>query len=120
MRLAGETYTVQPGDTLSDIAVAAGVTVAGLMQFNGITDADRVHAGTTIRIRPAKASATSTHPATAGDGPGDTRRYTVQPGDTLTAISQRLGVPASALAHANGLDQPDQIIAGTTLAIPRT
>lgn len=49
----------------------------------------------------------------AGDG-----RYTVRPGDTLSAIAARFGTTAQALAEANGIRNPDLIHAGTTLRVP--
>ena len=46
-----KTYTIRPGDTLSGIAVKFGTTVSTLAALNGITDPDRIYAGTTIKIR---------------------------------------------------------------------
>ncbi len=45
-------------------------------------------------------------------------RYTVRPGDTLTGIASRMRVPASALASANNIADPNRIIAGKVLTIP--
>ena len=45
-----KTYTIRPGDTLSGIAVKFGTTVNTLAALNGITDPDRIYAGTTIKI----------------------------------------------------------------------
>lgn len=44
--------------------------------------------------------------------------YTIQPGDTLSAIAQRLGTTVQALAQANGIANPDMIRAGATLQVP--
>lgn len=44
--------------------------------------------------------------------------YTIQPGDTLSAIAARQGISVSELARANALDDPDRIIAGRTLTLP--
>ncbi|MEO2108351.1 MAG: LysM peptidoglycan-binding domain-containing protein, partial [Actinomycetota bacterium] len=44
--------------------------------------------------------------------------YRVQGGDTLSAIAARHGVSATSLVDANGLDDPDRIVAGTVLVIP--
>lgn len=49
---------------------------------------------------------------------GGTASYTVRPGDTLSGIAVRLGVPQSALIKANGLSDPDRLIAGRTLRLP--
>ena len=45
----GGEYMVQKGDTLSSIAVAAGVSIDELRTLNGITD-DKIYAGKTIDI----------------------------------------------------------------------
>ena len=44
-------YTIQPGDTLSGIAVKFGTTVSALARLNGISDPDKIYAGNRIRIR---------------------------------------------------------------------
>jgi murein DD-endopeptidase MepM/ murein hydrolase activator NlpD len=44
--------------------------------------------------------------------------YTVRWGDTLSAIGKRLGVNTSALADANGIQDPNRIQAGQVLTIP--
>ncbi|MEO1399729.1 MAG: peptidoglycan DD-metalloendopeptidase family protein [Cyanobacteria bacterium J06635_1] len=44
--------------------------------------------------------------------------YRVQAGDTLGSIARSLGVTQDQLAHANGLDNPDFILAGENLVIP--
>lgn len=43
-------YTVQQGDTLSNIAVAYGVSINDLMAANGISDPDRIFPGQQLRI----------------------------------------------------------------------
>ncbi len=42
----------------------------------------------------------------------------VMPGQTLTQIAQRYGTTVSALEAANGLTNPNQIVAGSTLQLP--
>lgn len=51
-------------------------------------------------------------------GAGGAASYTVRPGDTLSAIALRLGVPLRTLAEANRLADPDRVMAGTTLRLP--
>lgn len=44
--------------------------------------------------------------------------YEIRPGDTLGAIALQHGVTSQALAQANGLDDPNRIVAGAVLVIP--
>ena len=44
--------------------------------------------------------------------------YTVQPGDTLGAISAKLDIPIELLMAANGLSNPDTLSAGQVLNLP--
>lgn len=44
--------------------------------------------------------------------------YRIQRGDTLSALAGRFGTTVSALAKANGISNPDLIIAGNSLKIP--
>lgn len=53
----GSTYTIQPGDTLSQIASANGMTTASLMAMNGISDANRIRVGQTLRLKADAAAA---------------------------------------------------------------
>lgn len=43
-------YTIQPGDTLSELALRFGTTVNALAALNGISNPNLIYAGTTIRI----------------------------------------------------------------------
>ena len=44
-------YTIQPGDTLSEIARRFGTTDSALTRLNGISDPDKIYAGNRIRIK---------------------------------------------------------------------
>jgi N-acetylmuramoyl-L-alanine amidase len=112
---------VQPGDTLSDIAVrfyGTADAVARLAAANGITDTNRILAGTTLRLPPLGGEASrSAVPA------GERREVVVQPGDTLSAISERLygtAAYAALLAELNGIADPNLVVAGSRLIAPTT
>ena len=49
---------------------------------------------------------------------GGTAAYTLRPGDTLSGIAARLGVSLRALADANGITDPDRVLAGRSLRVP--
>ncbi len=57
-----------------------------------------------------------TTPSTVGTQPGG--MHVVQPGDTLSVIAETYGVPMSAIADANGLDDVNAIKPGQELIIP--
>ena len=46
--------------------------------------------------------------------------YTIQPGDTLAAIAGRFGMGVSDLVAANGITNPDRIVAGQVLKVGST
>jgi murein DD-endopeptidase MepM/ murein hydrolase activator NlpD len=45
------------------------------------------------------------------------RTYTVQPGDTVSAIAERFGVEAALLTERNNLANPDRIVVGQVLRV---
>ena len=51
-------------------------------------------------------------------GLGGSAAYTVQPGDTLSGIASRLGVSVTDLARANGIGDPNRVVAGRSLSVP--
>ena len=53
-------------------------------------------------------------------GSAATGSYTVRKDDTISEIASRTGVSARSIAAANGLTDPDRVIAGRTLTIPGT
>lgn len=44
-------YTIRSGDTLSEIAQEFGTSVSALTRLNGISNPDRIYAGTRIRVK---------------------------------------------------------------------
>lgn len=56
-------------------------------------------------------------PAAAAAAPAP-ERYQVVAGDTLSEVAESLGTSVDRLADANGLDDPDVVVAGTVLAVP--
>jgi LysM repeat protein len=102
-------YTMQPGDTLGEIAFAFDTTIYTLAQLNGIVSYEQVKAGTEILV-----------PIDAGSGavPGGLTSHTVEPGESLTRIGLRYNTPSQAIASANHLGNSAFVYPGQTLVIP--
>lgn len=99
-------HTVAAGETLSLISGLYGVAVDVIAGINRIANPDLIFPGQVLDI-----------PGGQGSGQAQSR-YEVRPGDTLSVISRQFGVSVTALMEANGLADPDVIVAGETLVIP--
>src|SRR5688500_18201498 len=93
------TYTVQFGDTLSEIALQFRTTPDALARANGLID-NTIYAGQVLVIVPAGShSAPPSNPQSQAN-PGT---YAVQNGDNLSTLAARCGISVESLAAANGL-----------------
>jgi N-acetylmuramoyl-L-alanine amidase len=125
---AAAPHVVQPGETLWSIATANNLTTRTVAAYNGLSEDAQVVLGSTIMVpsategyaslqqaglAPATAT-TAAAPATPASGGGS---YTVQAGDTLSALAARSGVSVQTLAANNGLDPAGVLIAGTSLSL---
>ena len=111
-------YTVKPGETLSEIADRYGISVQRLMQLNGFKDAKDLWAGS--RIQVPGASKTAARPSAPPPVNRNAREHKVQPGETLSELADRYGVPVERLVALNGLNKPDELMAGDTLQLRGT
>ncbi len=117
---SGESYLIQHGDTLSEIAAKRGTTVGALQSANGLTS-DLIYAGRQLTI-PSGSVSQATAPQELG---GDTV-YAVQFGDTVYSIARSYGLTEHEVMAANGLvysPMPNNlhyvhIIPGQPLRIP--
>ena len=103
-------YVVQPGDTLSAIAAANGMTVDQLAADDGLDPSAPLLAGSTLTIGGGSQ-------AGASQGAPSPGSYVVQPGDTLSAIAAANGLSVGQLASDNGLDLNGVLLAGSTLSV---
>ena len=92
---AQETYTVQPGDTLSSLAGRYGTTVEAILAANMLSGTDLL-AGATLNIPEANT-------------------YIVEPGDTLSAVASQTGVPVEELMAMNDLSDTTLVIGQTLM-----
>ncbi len=111
---AGGSYSVQPGDTLWDIALRFGTTVGALIAANGLSRDSVLQPGQILQVSPASAPTPAAAPAPA---PAPSASCTVAAGDTLWSIAQEHGTTVAALYAANGLGPDSIIYPGQTLRL---
>lgn len=120
--------TVRPGDTLGAIAVrfyGSPDAISRIVAANKLANPDLIVEGMRLQLPGGTggATATATTPtATPATVAGAARQVTVQSGDTLALISQRVygsDAYAAAIASANGLANADRISSGMTLTLPQ-
>ncbi|WP_409409240.1 LysM peptidoglycan-binding domain-containing protein [Acidithiobacillus ferriphilus] len=104
---------VRPGNTLSQLAQRAGVSVHDLMRWNHIRSARGLQVGEILHIRGGRSAPAPVYTAARGY-----QRLTVRPGESLWQIAQRAGVGVSVLAHANHLTGRTVLHPGQVLNIP--
>jgi LysM repeat protein len=118
-------HTVEPGETLSDVARRYGTSVAAIADANDITDVDRVISGSALRIgaaspapepEPATTTTTTPAPTTTTTAPAPT--HTVADGESLASIAGLYGTSAATLAGLNEIDDPNRIVVGDVLELP--
>jgi LysM repeat protein len=108
-------YIVQPGDSLSAIALEAGTTVEALIEFNQIDDPDRVLPGRPLIYATANSPA---RPEIRAPEP-PTQTYVVAEGDTLTGIAALVGSDLPTIARLNNMAEHNIIPIGMPLTVPK-
>lgn len=127
-KLGGDgTYTVVRGDSIYVIAKRFGVSQADLMRVNNISSPERLQIGQTLKI-PTKDTVVTNKPTPIVHNvqpniqpPAITDNgnlYTIQYGDTVSGIAQRLNVDKQELAALNNISTQTPLQAGKQLLIP--
>jgi N-acetylmuramoyl-L-alanine amidase len=109
------THTVSSGETLSDIAARYGTSVRALARVNRLRNENLIVEGAQLRV-PGSGTAASTSPSAPVSVMGGA--HAVSRGETLSSIALRYGTTVEALARANGIGNPNLVVAGTTLRVP--
>lgn len=97
---ASRLYSVQPGDTLSNIAQKFGLDMQLLAAANGLSDTDMIVSGQVLTV------------------PGNKVSHKVQPGETLWDIAYRYRVPVTELIAYNNLKDENTLYSGDNINVP--
>ncbi len=127
-----QTYVVQAGDTLGEIAQKFGVSVSSIMAVNDIQNQNLIYPGQELTIPPA-----GTTPATpeggstpeggqggnqqqpeGGQGQAQGNIYIVSRGENLFRIGLKYGCTVDQMARHNGIRPPYFIYPGQSIKIP--
>lgn len=125
------TYTIQAGDTLFAIAFTNNLTLDQLLALNpGLTRDSVLQVGQVINLggtpsastpqaQPTSAPTTAptTAPTAAPPTPGGPTTYTVQSGDTLSAIALEFNLTLDQLLSFNGLTKDTPLQVGQVLTV---
>ncbi len=96
--MCSSVWVVRPGDTLSRIARACGMSTGEIQRANPRIDWNRLPVGARISLDGRG----------AGAAPAPSGRYVVRRGDTLSSVARAFGVSVQALLAANpGLSERD-------------
>ena len=117
-------HNVQSGDTLSGIAAQYRVGERQLMALNGLSSADHVEIGQTLKL-PSNAVLPQAKPKpTAKPVPIQAKpnaiSHTVARGQTLSQIAKAYDIPLTSLVSINAIDNPNQVNIGTQLMLRST
>lgn len=107
-------YTIQRGDTLSEIAQRYNTTVNELVRLNNIQNPNMIYANETLLI-PTKNNSIST-----GSDDKNNTIYIVQRGDTLYSIAKRFNTTVQNIVNNNGISNPNLIYPGQRLIIAKS
>ena len=104
--VSGPIYIVQPGDSLSSIAVRFSVSLADLMSANNITDPNQLDAGQQLVI-PGLEGIT-----------GILNTEVINFGDSFRSLMRRTQVPQGLFKKINHMVSPSEFYVGVSMIIP--
>ncbi|MBN1239938.1 MAG: LysM peptidoglycan-binding domain-containing protein [Gammaproteobacteria bacterium] len=109
-------HRVRSGETLSQIASRYRVSLASLVQMNGLRSSNFIRAGQVLML-PVPGNQVPATLADASDAAA-TGEYVVRRGDSIDRIARVMNVSQDDLLRANGIRNKNLIYAGQTLRVP--
>ena len=104
-------YTVQRGNTLSQIARAYNVSIEHIVELNNIENPNLIYPGQKLRITESNVTELA---------PVDNTiqvYYVVKQGDTLYGIARKFGITLNEILQYNAIQNPNLIYPGQTIKI---
>jgi membrane-bound lytic murein transglycosylase D len=111
-----EHYRVRPGDTLRAIARLHETTPEALRSLNRL-EGDRIAAGQELQIPADAVVPPRRFPTAESVALKNHGLYTVQPGDSLSAIAKRFGTSTQRLAELNAIGTGSTLRVGQKLTV---
>ena len=97
-----KTYRVKRGDSLLAISQRTGVGFSQLLRLNQLQRRSKIYVGQVLKLQDKE----------------ETTIHRVRPGETLSHIAVKYGVPLRQIASANGITRHEPIRIGEKLVIP--
>jgi LysM repeat protein len=110
-------HVVQRGEYLKLIAAQYGVSVAAIVQANGLSNPNFIYTGQRLYI-PCTYAPPPPPPPPPAPKPGCTSVYVVKAGEYLKTIAARYHVDMWDIVRLNGLANPNYIYTGQRLRMP--
>ena len=111
-------YVVEPGDSWSGIAEAAGISLNALREHNSDAGFPNLHPGDVLNVPIPDYRAPALDPSESIGGL--TELYTVRSGDNATFIAQTFDLSLEELSRLNGGADLTTVYVGQTLTVPWT
>jgi LysM repeat protein len=124
------TYTVKSGESLGSIARKQGTTTATIRSLNPQMKNDTVRVGQDLTLPAASPSSTASSTAASTPSaspvaapapvvaPSGSVEHIVKPGEGLSQIAKKYGVPMREIAALNNIANPTSLRAGQKIIIP--
>ena len=127
---AGQTIVVQPGDTLYLLSRRHRVSIAALIELNGLRNGSSLHPGQRLtlpagarNVRHIARAPAAEAPPPAASAPAASPRdsdgqHVVRAGESLYGIARQYKVAMDELQRTNAITEPNKLQVGTVLRIP--
>ncbi len=115
-------HTIAKGEGLYGIARKYGTTVDNILQWNNLSNPDKIAAGQKLKIRNSKATTVPAKPAETGQpvpapAAASAIYHTVQKGESLGRIAEKYHTTVQKIMQWNNISNPDKIAEGQKLKI---